>query len=107
MDGLKEVGYVEKDNIENIRRTEIEKKLKHLGKIRMVPGLILWQVNYVTGEITKAETEKVSRAFVIGAKEQVSARKLVAKEDCIYIQALNLKNAIKKSNKWLNSINNK
>lgn len=107
MEGLEEKGYVKQSNIENIKRAEVEKKKKHLGKIRMIRGLTLWEVNYEEGTIVESKPEPIkNKAFVVGAQEQSANKKLVAKENCFYIQALNMKNAIKKSDKWLQSINN-
>ena len=99
--GLKS-DHVDKNMIEKITKAEVESKKKHLGKIHMKKGLTLWEVNHETGVITQAEIEEVKDStYNPFAQKQASRKRVVAKENCFYVQALNMKNAIKKADKWI------
>lgn len=58
-----------------------KRPLKHIGRQKRVPGLHVWSYNKVTKVIKDAE-------FVSG--------KVIMEPDCVYRQALNKKNFIKK-----------
>ena len=107
MEGLIKTSYDIKSNIEKVDKAELEKKKKLLGSIRMIKGLTLWEVNYVEGTVVPAEFEvNEERAYDVTVKsiEQKARKKLLSKKNCIYVQALNLKVAIKKSNKILKEL---
>ena len=70
-----------------------EPKVKHLGKIRVTPGLTLWQLD-PEGNVSKAELEVHS---IPDLKGGVSKKKsMIQKEGYRYCQALNIKNAKRK-----------
>jgi hypothetical protein len=74
-----------------------ESKVQHLGKIRMKPGLTLFQLN-PEGEVKEAEMDIHS---VPDLKGGVSKKKsIIQKEGYRYCQALNIKNAKRKFGVW-------
>jgi hypothetical protein len=85
------------EQIEIVSQKEVQKQLKHLGSIRLQRGHTLWEVNMKTGMITPATYETQAADFKAAAKGiQGVRRKLISKEGCMYIPALNKKNAAKK-----------
>ena len=87
-----------------------KKELKFLGSIRKVRGHTLFSINTKTGEIKPAEYRvKKHLAFHVAKnKDRVSEKKeVVAEKDCIYRQALNKKNLIRKLIKENDSNHNK
>lgn len=91
---MKEIKEIEQDEIKNVRQKQEERKTAFLGSMRYVPGLTIFELNLDTGNITKAEI-KVEEVFVSFDKSKTK-RSLIKKENCIYIQALNEKNAKRK-----------
>ena len=57
----------------------------------------MFEINLITKEINKAKFKEV--AFVLGGENRLEVNK---QEDCIYISALNKKNALKKLNQGSN-----
>lgn len=81
-----------KNNIElNVKD---RKKVEHsfLGNIPVKTGHFLWEINEETGEIKKAEYKRTVVVFGGGKHPE----ELIVRPDCVYIPALNKKNAIKK-----------
>lgn len=84
--------------LEEQTRTEVTVKKKQeieyvlQGTIKPKTGHFIWELNEETGEIKKAEFKR--SIVVFGAK--FPPEELVVKSDCIYIPALNAKNAKKK-----------
>lgn len=72
------------------KKQKIESEL--LGSINVKTGHFLWEINEETGEIKKAEFKKTTAIY--GAKKE--PEELIVREGCVYIPALNKKNAIKK-----------
>jgi hypothetical protein len=83
-----------KDKTElNIKKQqEVEYILE--GTIKPKRGHIVWEINEETGEINPAEYKSDTISFVKSLA--VPSEKLVIKKDCVYIPALNIKNAKKK-----------
>ena len=80
----------ERHEISVKKKQEIEYVLE--GSLKPKRGHFLWEINTLTGEIKKAEFKKTTAVF--GAK--IPPQELIIKPDCIYIPALNAKNAKKK-----------
>lgn len=82
-------------------RTEINvkkrQKVEHVLEGKLVPenGHSIFEVNKVTGEVKKAEFK--TNAAVFGAKKP--PEQIIIRPDCVYIPALNKRNALKKYNK--------
>ncbi|MFD3001427.1 hypothetical protein ACFS7Z_13730 [Pontibacter toksunensis] len=78
-------------------RVEQKKQIKLIGSTRKVPGHTMFELNLETQEIKQAEyQEGTVYAYTEKSHEHQHRLKLVVKENCIYVQALNKKNAFKK-----------
>lgn len=81
-----------------IKQEQVQQK-KHeyhlIGKTRKIPGLTLFSFNLVTGEIKPAAYEKSSTVDFI-SKMPVEKPKVVIEKHCVYRQALNKRNFIKR-----------
>ena len=75
-----------------------QKEYKLVGSQRKVAGHTLFEFNKSTKEIKAAD---IKRECIIdfGANKPIYKTKTDMHENCIYIQALNIKNAIKKLKK--------
>lgn len=72
------------------------------GRIRRKPGHTLFSYNVKTGEWKVADTE---RKAIVKTDGSVMYRTQVKRDgDCVYIQALNLKNAMKKFQKGVEKL---
>lgn len=70
-----------------------------IGSQRRIPGLILWEYDLTTGELMKASMKKelqLGMDGTVGAKSRVDSKDL-----CLYIQALNEQNAMRKVKQML------
>jgi len=72
-----------------------QKEYKLVGQRRKVPGHTLFEYNYKTKEIRKA---MIKHEVIFDAKsgKPIHKNKAEVHEDCLYVQALNKDNAIKK-----------
>lgn len=87
--------HLKLDNQERIelnvkKKQEIEYILQ--GTIKPKTGHFVWELNEETGEIKKAEFKRNTAVY----GSELPPEELVVKADCIYIPALNAKNAKKK-----------
>lgn len=86
---------------EQISKGEIEilDKQKHefklIGRERKVPGHTMFSLNLKTGEIKVAPVEH-SKAVDFVTRDPVTKDRIVIEPDCLYRQALNRKNFIKR-----------
>lgn len=97
------------NNQDNKDRTEIQAKKKQRQEYRFIrsishrPGHTLFSINEVTGEIKEAEykkEEQITWAQALMIKEGVGCpRKVIIEKDCVYIEALNKENALKRFDK--------
>ena len=93
--------FFENDKQQQLVKYEIEKldkqkhELKFIGRQRKVPGHTLFSFNIKTGEIKKAPTER-SKVIDFKTMEPLFHERIVVEPDCIYRQALNKKNFIKR-----------
>lgn len=79
---------------------KVKQESKYLGAQRWIPGLTLWQFNYKTFELKPAQ---ITKQVVLDAKTQkpVHINKVQVQPNCIYRQAVNWNNAVKKMYKAL------
>lgn len=73
---------------------EQRKEFRLIGSQKRIPGLILFEYDLTTGELRRASQTKEMSIGLDGTpsvKTRVSAREL-----CLYVQALNERNAIRK-----------
>ena len=90
------------DQTEEVRQKENhEKKRKLVGSMRPNRGHTLYQYNTKTGELIPATFEQQDADFIKAQKgNSLGKRKVViAQEGCIYVSALNIKNAVKRLSK--------
>lgn len=81
-------------------QVQVKKKANLLGRMQVHPGQKLYQLNLITNKIEEpqfkeAELEQSKHPFT-GKVQMVPVRKLIIKENCIYVSALNEKNARRK-----------
>jgi hypothetical protein len=72
------------------KKNEVEYVLH--GTLKPKKGHFIWEINEETGEVKKAEFKRTTAIF--GAS--IPPQELLIKPDCVYIPALNAKNAKKK-----------
>lgn len=104
---MKELDPISQDK--ELTKTEIQaeqekkKEVILIGKQRRIPTLTLWEYNTKNHTITPATfskqdvvLESINELTSINSK--ISLR-VDTREDCVYVQALNIKNAVKKLSK--------
>lgn len=84
---------MQKDEIEVLDKQKHEFKL--IGQVRKVPGHTMFCINLKTGEIKVAPTER-SKVCDFRTREPIYKERIVVEPDCLYRQALNRKNFIKR-----------
>ena len=84
---------VQKEEMEILDRKKHELKL--IGRQRKVPGHTLFSFNLKTGEIKKAPVEH-SKTIDYKTRKPLYHDRIVIEPDCLYRQALNKKNFIKR-----------
>ena len=73
---------------------EQRKEFRLVGSQRRMPGLILFEYDMTTGELRRAD---VNRQMELQMNGKVSTKSRVnSRELCLYIQALNAQNAMRK-----------
>ena len=100
---MKELGVntESKDQIKNVRQKEVEKQQKQVGQLKPHKGHTVFEYNVLTGELVPAVIEDV-----ISVQKHhkdlppTKHRKIIVKEGCVYVSALNIKNAVKKLAKY-------
>lgn len=91
-----------KQKVEVVETVNDEKpsELKHVGTLKPKKGHRVFEVNISTLEINEAAYEEKTDFVLSNDKMKNSKRKkLIMNKDCVYVSALNAKNAIKKINK--------
>ena len=72
---------------------------RHDGSERRIRGLVVWEYDLTTGELSKAD---IDRKVEIGIdKRPIYQTSVVRKRLCLYVQALNQDNAMKKVRRLL------
>ena len=88
------------DQIRKESQIKDQKELKILGSTRKIPGHTLFCINVKTGEIKPTNMYNKCACIPNGDTLKPVHNSIVQVEkDCIYLQALNLKNAKKKFEK--------
>lgn len=83
---------VQKDEIEILDKQQHE--YKFIGRQRKVPGHTMWSLNIKTMEIKKAPVEHAKAVDFTGSPTH--SDRIVVEPNCVYRQALNRKNFIKR-----------
>lgn len=106
---MKEVLQSFRDSKIEIRDEQQQKKeIKLIGRQRKVRGLTLFEYNEKTKELSKAQYKKQDfslESLSLDPSQLKISSKVVVNENCIYFQALNRKNAIKKLRKASMEVN--
>ena len=104
---MKELEQKPENKIEFVKQAEIEKKQVLIGKMKPQKGHIVWEFNKKTLEIVPAQFQKLPASYQAKAVLKTnnlhyfqkhttfSGSKIIIKQDCLYIPALNKKNVIK------------
>lgn len=90
---LPQKDYVQKDEVEIIDKQKHE--FKFVGRYRKIPGHTIFSLNTKTGEIKVAPITR-SKDIDFKTRQPVTKDRIVIEPDCIYRQALNKKNFIKR-----------
>ena len=101
---MKELQEKKIDKIENIKQVSIEKQTVFLGTARPKKGHTMFEYNYKEKTIVEAKFDEVPAVKFTDAKLGIksSSKKITKKDDCIYVSALNKKNALKVLKRELN-----
>lgn len=98
---INEITQKTEEPTEQVTQTQAKKGRKYKGRYRIKPGHKIWELSLITGAVVEAEFEKDVN---LDYTKNVAAKILIEKENCIYLPALNKKNAEKKFNRILNSV---
>ena len=88
------------DRIEIQAEQEKKKEFKLIGQQRVIPGLTLWEYNRKNQTLCKATFKKQDVVLttldptVINSTS--TSHRVEVNDDCIYLQALSMKSAVKK-----------
>ncbi len=72
-----------------------QKEIAYQGSLNLHPGQSLWCFNMTTQTLEKIELKK-EKNFDYETKDKVDHSKIIMKSDCVYVAAINKKNAAKK-----------
>lgn len=90
---------VSQDKIEVLKQTEIEKKRVFVQTLKPKRGHILFEFDLVEKVVRRAEFVKPKEISFLDAMEtggKKISKEVDGKENCVYVSALNQKNAEKK-----------
>lgn len=95
--------FPDKDKIELVK--QVQQEYKHIGSIKHRPGSTLWQFNTETGELKPAKvTVKAQLVWTSKGGCAKKTRSVIYEDKCVYMWALNRKNAEKKILKVINNV---
>lgn len=92
--------YFDQQDAERTRTEQLERQKqeqRYLGSVARLPGMRLYEFNYKTGECREIGTETTLEIDVATGKPVTRrAVKVQYNPDCVYLQALNNRNAVRK-----------
>lgn len=93
----------DKDKIKFVKL--VQQEYKYIGSIKYRPGSTLWQFNAETGELKPAKVI-VKEQLVWTSKGDCTkkTRNVIYEDKCVYLWALNRKNAEKKILRAINNV---
>lgn len=95
--------FSDKDKIEFVKLAL--QKYKYIGSIKYKPSLTLWQFNTEMGELKPAKvTVKEQLIWTSKGDCTKKIRSVIYEDKCVYMWALNRKNAEKKILKVINNV---
>jgi len=98
---MKEIEQIDKDRIEIVGQKEQPKETKIVGRMKKIKGLTLYQLDTKSGVISKAKVVSDTADFK-NPNRKIGKAKF--EENCLYLQALNIKNAKRKFEKLVDKI---
>lgn len=82
----------DKDKIEIVNQEQENYQLNNLGSLLLKNGMKIFEINIKEKTIEDAQyDDEVYKVF-----EKTTNRKIIVKENCVYITAINKKNAVRK-----------
>ena len=91
--------YFDTQDAEPTRTEQLERQkqeLRYLGSTILRPGMRLYQFNYKTGECREIGTERRLEFDPVSGNKVTRSVKVQYDPDCVYLQALNERNAVRK-----------
>lgn len=94
---MKEIEVVHKDVIEVVKQPEVKNLQSYLGSYRPKKGHTLYEFDVVQKVLVKAQftTDSEFKMYTPVGVNAYCSKKVVVRENCIYIPALNKKNALR------------
>jgi len=94
---MKELQKKENDKIENVKQVSIEKQTVLLGTARPKKGHTMFEYNFKEKTIVQAVFDDLPAVKFTDAANGIKSthKKITKKPDCIYVSALNKKNALR------------
>lgn len=94
---MKELHEKKADKIENVKQVSIEKQVVFIGTVKPKRGHKIFEFNDKLKTIVEATFDEAPAIKFEDAKIGVksASKKITTKEDCVYVFALNKKNALK------------
>lgn len=93
----------DKDKTEFVKL--VQQEYKYIGSIKYRPGSTLWQFNTETGELNPAKvTVKEQLVWTSKGDCTKKTRSVIYENKCVYVQALNRKNAEKKILRFISKV---
>lgn len=95
--------FPDKDKTEFVK--QVQQEYKYIGSIKYRPSLTLWQFNTEKGELKPAKVT-VKEQLVLTSKDACTKKthSVIYEDKCVYVQALNRKNAEKKILRFINNV---
>ena len=95
--------FPDKDKTEFVK--QVQQEYKHIRSIKYRPGSTLWQFNTETGELKPAKVI-LKEQLVRTSKGDYTKKTLsvIYEDKCVYMWALNRKNAEKKILRFINNV---
>lgn len=88
---------ITKDPVHTVKqKEEHEQKQKLVGNLKPHRGHTIYKYNVTSGELTKAVFEEQPADFVKAKKGSPQRKKIIVEKGCVYLSALNVKNAMRK-----------
>jgi len=98
---MKELEIRSKDRLELKAEIPVKAERKFLGSVLPKRGHSCFEINLKTGEVCLAEFESQDAIFPLDGEVARASKVVVRRENCVYVTALNKKNAEKKVKKML------
>lgn len=94
---MKEIELKIKDEVKIVKEVKQEKQTVLINSIKPYEGHKCFEYNTVSNVLRLAEFMEVAVSFEAAQRGEIATnRKVMTKEDCVYLTALNEKNAIKR-----------